>query len=169
MQSAAACGLRQPLGLRARAVPDSWRRRNGRSGADQGAPEQYAVYPEQMADTQLAITSVSADPSFDKEDPIFGSLFTTKGIVFDKPSDSTYSITVYGRFFSKTMDTGSDETFWSMRHPDLLVMAACYMLEVFYRNTEGQKDWLFAMRDLLQGIDSDLVDQETADINEMEG
>jgi hypothetical protein len=54
-------------------------------------------------------------------------------------------------------------------HPELLVMAAQCVLEKFQRNTEGVKDWMEAIKLELNEIDSDLVEEETAEISQMGG
>jgi hypothetical protein len=43
------------------------------------------------------------------------------------------------------------------------------MLEKFMRNTEGVKDWLGVIKAELQGIDFDMVEEDIADVNQMEG
>jgi hypothetical protein len=39
-------------------------------------------------------------------------------------------------------------------------MAALYKLEVFYRNTEGAKDWSGAMKEDMLGMDHDFVEED---------
>jgi len=42
-------------------------------------------------------------------------------------------------------------------------------MEVFYRNTEGAKDWLGALDLDLMDLDKLRVDQESAEVTQMEG
>lgn len=66
---------------------------------------------------------------------------------------------VDGLFFSTPLLIDTDESFWSREYPMTLVSAAWYMLERFYRNSEGMKDHLNAIREDLQGIDFDAVEE----------
>lgn len=60
-------------------------------------------------------------------------------------------IRVVGNFFSEPLLSDTSSNYWSNRWPETLLKAAMYELEVFYRNTEGAKDWLDAvMLDLRQ-------------------
>jgi hypothetical protein len=84
------------------------------------------------------------------------------------PSDKAATITVVGQFKAKELDENDDQNFWSVHYPDLLIQAANYSLESFYRNTEGAKDWKNVMTDTLQGIDYNLVEEDISGINQME-
>lgn len=54
-------------------------------------------------------------------------------------------IRVVGHFHSEPLLLDSDTNFWSQRWPETLLKAAMYELEVFYRNSEGAKDWYEAI------------------------
>lgn len=71
--------------------------------------------------------------------------------------DKTYSLEVEGTFYTKPLYDDTDTSFWSIRFPNTLVHAACYQLEVFYRNTEGAKDWMAAIMQVVEGLDNDEV------------
>lgn len=65
-----------------------------------------------------------------------------RGIIFYPPSDGDYEISVEGVFYSPSFALDADKSYWSEVHPDLLIEAMSYQMEVFLRNTEGTKDWL---------------------------
>lgn len=55
-------------------------------------------------------------------------------------------INAVGHFFSSPLTSDSSSSYWSTLYPETLLKAAMYELEVFYRNTEGAKDWLEAVQ-----------------------
>lgn len=76
---------------------------------------------------------------------------------------------VYGKFFSESLRENEDVNYWSEQHPETLLKAALYELEVFYRNSEGANDWLNAVLVDLQDIEQMQVFQDIQEKDEMEG
>lgn len=76
--------------------------------------------------------------------------------VLPVPSVTT-TIRVDGFFYSDPLTQDADTNYWTLTHPDTLIKAALYNLEVFYRNTEGAQDWL-------SSIQLDLVDIEQQEV-----
>jgi hypothetical protein len=150
------------------------------SEVDRGAPAYYCPavlrpFPD---------TTVAADVAgfYDIEDlmlhVVIGSTghWTYNGILIMPPPDGTYNISVWGLFYSPTLSAtlaGSTWTqtksFWSEEHPETLLIAALYKLEVFYRNTEGAKDWKAALADDTTGMDHDFVEEDLNGPSEMGG
>lgn len=87
-------------------------------------------------------------------------------ILIMPPPDTDYTLEVWGLFFSDTLVNSNDQSYWTEEHPEILIKAAMYQIEAFYRNTEGQKDLLDAIKVDMDGLLKDIVEQE--DINEME-
>jgi hypothetical protein len=75
----------------------------------------------------------------------------------------TLSATLSGVTWTQT------KSFWSEVYPSILLKAALYELEAFYRNSEGAKDWDNALRVDISGLDMDAADQESAEINQIGG
>ncbi len=101
--------------------------------------------------------------------PVTEGKESVRGIIFVPPTDGAYSARLVGKYWSKVLSADADINYWSEEHEDILVAAAMYKLEEFYRNTEGMKDWMNAItRDLL-GIDFDLAFEESAEISTMRG
>ncbi len=73
--------------------------------------------------------------------------------------DATYTYSAIGRLYSAQMTQNTDENFWSVYYPELAVWAACYQLEVLYRNTTGANDWLAQINEALRGVDAIGVEQ----------
>lgn len=91
------------------------------------------------------------------------------GLVFFPPADSAYSIETWGMFYQPRFALETDETYWSVQHPELLVMAAQCVLEKFSRNTEGVKDWTMSIQMELDGINKDLAEEEIAELRRLGG
>lgn len=92
-------------------------------------------------------------------------------ILIMPPSDSAslYTLEVLGLFYSDELVNDGDVSFWTEQHPEMLIKAAAYQMEVFYRNTEGSKDWMNAINLEIAQLNSDIVEEEIAEISEMEG
>lgn len=91
------------------------------------------------------------------------------GIMVMPPVDEAYVIEIYGKFYSETLENNADISFWTSEHPMVLVWAALYQLEVSYRNTEGAKDWLNSIKLEIENIDKDTVEEDVAEVREMDG
>lgn len=98
-----------------------------------------------------------------------GSHFEYNGAILMPPSDGTYILEIQGLFYSHPLKVDGDESYWSVNFEDVLIMAACYKVEVFNRNTEGMKDWMNAIKTELSTIGMDLVEDDIAGISQMEG
>lgn len=92
-----------------------------------------------------------------------GDVGSYNGVLFLPKVDGEYLIEVIGRFYTPEMTGNTDQNYWTNVAPDTLLKAALYQLEVFYRNTEGAKDWLGAIR--LEGtqLEMNLVEEESND------
>lgn len=86
---------------------------------------------------------------------------TYNGILFVPPTDASYVIETIGHFYFEALSDNDDENYWTVSVPDTLLKAALYQLEVFYRNTEGAKDWLGALTIEGTDLEKDVVEQES--------
>lgn len=91
------------------------------------------------------------------------------------PGDAEYTYEIKGLFYSQFLYNTSgvaDDTatsYWSVRHPDVLVMATLRQIEIFHRNTQGVNDWEKAIESALRPLELDDLQDEIVDINQMEG
>jgi hypothetical protein len=85
------------------------------------------------------------------------------------PVSTNTTIQVYGSFYAPPLVVNSDTSWWSVRHPSLLVLAALHELEVSMRNTSGANDWMVQIARALSRIDHDVAEASSADKNELEG
>ena len=78
-------------------------------------------------------------------------------------------IEVHGKYYTPPLIKDTDTNIWSQFYPSLLVKAACHVLEVFYRNTEGAQDWLVSIADELIDIEKMEVETDMRKYSVMEG
>lgn len=141
------------------------------SDIDQGAPQYYTPaflrgVPETGSDT---IASYILDAYSGFADIMTGDNYDWNGILWMPPCKEETLIEVWGRFYVEPLDSEDAENYWSVNHPDILVMAALRQIEVFNRNTQGRQDWERAIIDMITDIDKDVVQQELAEVDAMEG
>jgi hypothetical protein len=118
-------------------------------------PQSGTMYIEKFVDTSFTESS-----KYDYE---------YNGIMWMPPTDESIIVEVQGLWYSKCMTADAHKNYWSVNHPELLIMAACYILEGMYRNTEGQKDWLGMITTITSGIEKDVIEQEISAATQMEG
>lgn len=98
-----------------------------------------------------------------------GDHFEYNGIVFMPPVDDTMTLEIRGLFYHPKLSDDDDENYWTEVHPIILVMAACRALEVISRNTEGVNDWTNSIKAELFGLELDEVEEDSAEVDDMEG
>jgi len=148
-------------------MKDRWKSDFGQ--IDQAQPTHYTsevvnlapslnIY-ETRAALEAAVLAETPDFSGDFDNILADDTFENRGILLLPPADQAYTLTIDGIFFSKlTEDT--DYSYWSMKFPELCVLASNFVIECYYRNTTGMKDWLYAMEKWLNGVDKDNVKEE---------
>lgn len=155
--------------------PLGWMRENYAdqvSALDVGTPAYWAHVVSLVSTEQQGLTraNYTAQFTYDADDLLFSdeNQYDREAVMWMPPADGAYTLQVLAEFFSKALSADADENFWTLVHPEILIMAAQRAIEVAYRNTEGVKDWNNAIFDSLVGIDSDLVKEEQAGVNQME-
>lgn len=91
------------------------------------------------------------------------------GVIWMPPADKSYQIEIVGMFYTADLSSDSDSSYWAEIHPELLVMAAMAVLEITYRNRQGFQDWMSAIDLMTKTIGFDTVEEDIADVEEMEG
>jgi hypothetical protein len=136
-------------------------------------PLVIGLEPSQSALTASGVGIYTTQFTYDYEELMFKSGTTEhwnyNGILIMPPTEDAMTVSILGRFKSKDMSTDTDQTWWTEQHPDLLILAAMWSLEGFYRNTEGQRDYMNMIVDGLNDLDKDMVEEEVQDADEMEG
>ncbi len=91
------------------------------------------------------------------------------GVILAPPTDQPYHIEVWGKFYSESLESDSDTSYWTINYPDLLIMAAQRQLEAFFRNSQGVQDWTAVIRAEALELGKDFIEEEYFDIDQMEG
>jgi hypothetical protein len=95
---------------------------------------------------------------------------TYRGVIILPPPDETIVIEVFGQFYSAELSADDDESFWSINHSDILILASLYQLEVLaHRNTQGANDYLIQLDRVLADIDKDIAEEDSYGVNQIEG
>lgn len=146
---------------------------------DQGTPEWYA--PAIFRPFPDTSTTTSWSGYYDYDDLIVPAVggtghYTYTGIVIMPPPDGTIYVSIYGLFYSPTLTATlaagvwtQTKSFWSEVFPGTLIQAGLMKLEMFYRNTEGVKDWESGIMKDMSGFDKDAAEEEASGITEMGG
>jgi hypothetical protein len=151
------------------------------SSSDRGTPIYYA--PAIFRPFTDALTSTTLASYYDADDLIFPTApattpthFANTGVIIMPPPDKIYYVSIYGLFYSPdlsaTVAAGvwtQTKSFWSEVYPETLIKAALMQVEMFYRNSEGVKDWESGVMKDISGFDKDAAEEEAVDISEMGG
>jgi len=143
------------------------------SGVTNGTPLYYTPIIINLAATQSLLTTANFTDEFtyDSGDIMFadtGDHFAYNGIWWMPPTDVITTVSILGRFHSPKLTGDTIKTYWTEMHPDILLLAALYSLERFYRNREGMNDYMTAILDAAIDLDRDVVEEEIQDINSEE-
>lgn len=119
------------------------------------------------------IRSVPDGSVVDKFNNFAGDLLSdptnSTGIVWQPPTDTELQIEVVGTFSTMTLTNDTDKNFWSVRHEDLLVLAALYKLETMLGNAERQRDWYEEIKQRTFEIEKDMIETEVNQVWELRG
>lgn len=132
-----------------------------------GTPIYFSSEVVGLGGSQEDFLSTDVSGFSDSGSILFGDHYSKMGITVAPVPDKDYKLRVLGLFFSRILVDDVDESFWTRNFPELLAWAACYQLEVLYRNTEGAKDWLGAINTQLRGVDFDQVEDSLVDDPQM--
>ena len=95
--------------------------------------------------------------------------YTYRGLIITPPADEAYVIEVSGKFSQLVLSADTDENYWSIEYPHLLIMAALRSIETFNRNSEGVRDWSASIISETNELDFDVADEESYGVTQMKG
>jgi len=98
-----------------------------------------------------------------------GTAHEYNSIIINVPPSEKISVEVKGLFYSAELVNETDENYWSVAHPLLLIMATMRQLEVINRNTQGVNDWTGSITTEMTQLGFDLVEELIAESTEMGG
>lgn len=138
-----------------------------------GAPLYYtpAIF-RSFPDELISVTGL-----YDVEDLLLaGTHYTYNGIIVMPPPDGTYTITIWGLFYSPILSASlvnaswvQTKSYWTEDEPETLLEAALSRLATFAGNVTSAKEHKEAMLEDLRNIDFDAVDEGLVGDMEMEG
>ena len=134
-----------------------------------GTPLYWAPIVIKNSPSQAVFTAASRTNTYDMDGLTEGDLEDVTGILILPATDAAITVSVKGIFYSRVLNNNYDSSFWSQEHPDILILATFYFLELFYRNAEGAKATLVSLNNMLQGIAYDTADANYSYINQMGG
>ena len=130
-----------------------------------GMPTYWGLVPVRQAPEQFDETLNTTDAEY----LIKGVSEDTTRIVILPPTDTAGVVIIEGLFASTRLVLETDQNWWSINKPDLVVWVAKYILEGALRSAEGMRDLMAFIQPYLVGIDKDLVEADMTDYMEMEG
>ena len=143
--------------------------------AGSGTPLYYAINVEGLNPTQNYTDALKFAQNVDRfsygaEDVVAPDHFATRSILIAPTPDEAMALDIRGYFYSAILDKDQDMNYWTMVYPDLLVLAADYKVEsLLNRNTEGMKDKLAAIQQIVTGVWHNLVEEEQTDESQLRG
>lgn len=115
-------------------------------------------------------SAVEGDFGASTGDAFWGSESTDyAGIIIMAPPDVTCTCMVHGRFWTPALTDDDDITWWTVTHPQALINATRYEIELSRRNATGAEHWLAQVHAYIEGLTLDAIEQEAAQYPRMEG
>lgn len=132
--------------------------------------EPFVYFPVSARPSPGAVEATSYNQSWAFEDIIEEAHEGFNSLLISPPPDSAdYTLQVEGLFYSDELEDDTDYNWWTVNHPLLVVQAALFKLEEMYRNTEGAKDFDAAITKTMVQLNSDWIEEEIEDFDQMEG
>jgi hypothetical protein len=94
--------------------------------------------------------------------------FAYNAVLIAPPTDERILLEIKGLFYSDQLTEDTDKSYWSEMHPDVLIMSAMRSIEIINRNTQGVNDWDASIATAVAGIGKDLVEEEIAEVTQIE-
>jgi len=123
----------------------------------QGTPMYFTV----LQSTPHPEITLSTLGSYETSHLYFGlDRFQKDGIFFLPAADKAYTMHIFAQPYS-LLENDLDISYHSEMKPELLIMAANFVLEATYRNRSGMDDWGAAIKKIVDGMDKSLALQES--------
>ena len=133
---------------------------------DTGSPLYYAT--PILRSVPQDLTSITLSKFVGEVVQVDHEHFGYSGIIWMAPSDATLVVEVQGLFYTEKLTNDTDQSSWSVIYPDILLMASFRAVEIFYRNTEGVRDWTNAIAAEVLTLGMDFVEEESSGTSQIE-
>ena len=138
------------------------------SSIDSGASIYYAPTITRAVPETFNTESCDFEAFSGYVDVMSANHFAYNCILIAPPIKEKTLIEIKGLFYTDELSEDSDKSYWSVMHPELLIMAAMRQLEVVNRNTQGVNDWDNSIGIEISNINKDLVEEEIAEVTQIE-
>ncbi len=130
---------------------------------DAGTPLYYAEIPLALTPEQDTLTLNTFSATFGRNLIRYSNPHEYKRIIIAPPADATFTLQVIGKFKWREVAAITDDSYWLVQYPYLLLDACRAVMEKGLRNFTGVRDWRGEIDETLKGIDNDFIDQEIGD------
>jgi len=138
------------------------------SGIDPGTATYYAPAVTRAAPETYNTPADELESFTGYVDVLSADHFAYNSILIAPPTDERLAVQVKGLFYSDQLVEDTDKSYWSEVHSDVLIMATMRAIEIINRNTQGVNDWNAAITEEITRIDMDLVEEEIAEVTQIE-
>ena len=138
------------------------------SAIDKGASAYYAPTITRAVPETFNSASDMFEAYSGYVDVISANHFAYNCVLIAPPTNEKLLIEIKGLFYTDELVNDEDKSYWSEVHPDILIMATMRHLEIINRNTQGVNDWSASIATEITNIGKDLVEEEIAEITQIE-
>jgi hypothetical protein len=96
-----------------------------------------------------------------------GNAYGFNSILIMAPTDEKLSIEVKGLFYSHPLTEETDENYWTVSNPMLLIMSTMRQIEVINRNTQGVNDWSNSIAIEAKQLGMDMVEEMISEVSQI--
>lgn len=151
-------------------VPIHYARQYIKEGIDYSAPLFYVLF-RHIGQLQSPLMADFFDKLEETDASIIGQNYADCGVllvpIWTSPQELRVEVT--GLFRSPTLEDDEDSNVWTDTWSNLLLYATLRELEISTRNTQGVKDWEYALNTSLVQLEMDMVQDEAHDVTRMLG
>jgi hypothetical protein len=90
-------------------------------------------------------------------------------VMLNVPVDQSTMFEIVGLFYSRFFTADTDENFWSQVHPLMLIQASILQVHTVSGNRVMMKNFVENLTDQLRDLGMDLVEQDIAEVDQMDG
>jgi len=138
------------------------------SGIDSGSPLYYAPTVTRAVPETSETMSDAFEAFSGYVDVISANHYAYNSILIAPPTNEKILVEIKGLFYTDELSEDDDKSYWSEVHPDVLIMATMRHLEIVNRNTQGVNDWTSSIAAEISNIGKDLVEEEIAEVTQIE-
>jgi len=138
------------------------------SSIDKGNPLYYAPTITRAVPETFNSESSDFEAYSGYVDVISANHFAYNCVLIAPPVKEKILIETKGLFYTDELINDDDKSYWSEVHPDILIMATMRHIEIINRNTQGVNDWNASIKTEVTNIGKDLVEEEIAEVTQIE-